>query len=114
MGEVIQLQGDHRTKVMDFLTDKDKDKMGKYALAKENIKVEHITQYPLLHRALPNKYPNRSTDFNPRLSGLFLSKTYIGLSGRRLSEEIRIDRWVFCLKGIIRVFRIGGRSKPNY
>lgn len=39
MGEVIQLQGDHRTKVMDFLTDKDKDKMGKYALAKENIKV---------------------------------------------------------------------------
>lgn len=40
MGEVIQLQGDHRTKVMDFLTDKDKDKMGKYALAKENIKVK--------------------------------------------------------------------------
>lgn len=39
MGEVIQLQGDHRTKVMDFLTDKDKDKMGKYALPKDNIKV---------------------------------------------------------------------------
>lgn len=42
MGEVIQLQGDHRTKVMDFLTDKDKDKMGKYALAKENIKVRYL------------------------------------------------------------------------
>ena len=41
MGEVIQLQGDHRTKVMDFLTDKDKDKMGKYALDKANIKVSH-------------------------------------------------------------------------
>lgn len=52
MGEVIQLQGDHRTKVMDFLTDKDKDKMGKYALAKENIKVEHITQCQLFYRAL--------------------------------------------------------------
>jgi translation initiation factor 1 len=39
MGEVIQLQGDHRTKVMDFLTDKDKDKMGKYALPKDTIKI---------------------------------------------------------------------------
>ena len=39
MGEVIQLQGDHRTKVMDFLTDKDKDKMGKYALQKDHIKI---------------------------------------------------------------------------
>jgi len=39
---VIQLQGDHRTKVMDFLTDKGSDKMGKYALAKENIKVSHF------------------------------------------------------------------------
>jgi translation initiation factor 1 len=39
MGEVIQLQGDHRTKVMDFLTDKDKSKMGKYALQKDHIKI---------------------------------------------------------------------------
>lgn len=39
MGEVIQLQGDHRTKVMEFLTDKSKDKMGKYALGKDQIKV---------------------------------------------------------------------------
>ena len=39
---MIQLQGDHRTKVMDFLTDKGSDKMGKYALAKENIKVSHF------------------------------------------------------------------------
>jgi len=36
---VIQLQGDHRTKVMDFLTDKSKDKMGKYALPKDLIKI---------------------------------------------------------------------------
>lgn len=42
MGEVIQLQGDHRTKVMDFLTDKGKDKMGKHALEKENVQVGYL------------------------------------------------------------------------
>jgi translation initiation factor SUI1 len=39
LGEVIQLQGDHRTKVFDFLTNRDKDKMGKYALPKDSIKI---------------------------------------------------------------------------
>lgn len=111
MGEVIQLQGDHRTKVMDFLTDKDKDKMGKYALAKENIKVEHITRCQLFYRASANICLYRSTDFNPRVSGLFLSETYIGLSGRRLSEEMRIDRWVVFER--YRVFGIGKSSKPK-
>lgn len=37
MGEVIQLQGDHRTKVMGFITSK--EKMGKYAIPKDLIKV---------------------------------------------------------------------------
>ena len=41
LGEVIQLQGDHRTKVFEFLTSKEKDKMGKYALPKDNIKACH-------------------------------------------------------------------------
>lgn len=41
---------------------------------------------------------NRSTDFNPRVSGLFLSETYIGLSGEGdCPKKMRIDRWV-CLK----------------
>lgn len=53
----------------------------------------------------------RSTDFNPRVSGLFLSETYIGLSGRRLSEEMRIDRWVVFER--YRVFGIGKSSKPE-
>jgi len=37
MGEVIQLQGDHRTKVMGFITNK--EKMGKYAIPKDLIKI---------------------------------------------------------------------------
>ncbi|RPA87013.1 translation initiation factor SU [Ascobolus immersus RN42] len=39
LGEVIQLQGDHRTKVFEFRTNRDKDKMGKYALPKDSIKI---------------------------------------------------------------------------
>ncbi|RPA75934.1 translation initiation factor SU [Ascobolus immersus RN42] len=39
LGEVIQLQGDHRLKVMEFLTDRDKDRMGKFALPKDSIKI---------------------------------------------------------------------------
>lgn len=106
MGEVIQLQGDHRTKVMDFLTDKDKDKMGKYALAKENIKVKYITKCPLVHQALTCMCVYRSTDFNPRVSGLFLSETYIGLSGEGDCPEKCVSIDGFCLKGVS-VFGIG-------
>jgi hypothetical protein len=75
MGEVIQLQGDHRTKVMDFLTDKDKDKMGKYALAKENIKVSFFFSCYRYHQHLSNLL-SRSTDFKPCVSGLSLSTTF--------------------------------------
>ena len=69
MGEVIQLQGDHRTKVMEFLTDKSKDKMGKYALAKDMIKVclsrDIATRPPIkdsysliLHRSTVSRQPS--------------------------------------------------------
>lgn len=105
MGEVIQLQGDHRTKVMDFLTDKDKEKMGKYALAKENIKVKIYYQVPIYSLGSNTAF----TD--PRILTLASQacsspKTYIGLSGEGDCSEKCVSIDGFCLKGVS-VFGIG-------